>query len=86
MALFLSSLLIGAILPYRFNVLVLLPTIFAAWGFVFLTTVGFWWILLAMLLTAAGLQLGYLCGMAFLHVAGGRLSSVARAWLNRSAG
>jgi hypothetical protein len=87
MALWMTSLLIGALLPYRFNVFVLLPTILVGWMFVAATAMaqgaGLWWALFSMIVTALGLQIGYLCGIAILHmIATRRASSAGEAWPN----
>ena len=62
-----ASLLVGAVLSLRFNVLILMPTIIAAW--LVLTGIGLvWeiaaaWIVLEIVVVTTALEVGYLAAL-----------------------
>jgi hypothetical protein len=70
MVLIVISILFGAVLAWRVTVFVLIPTVTLGWVFVVAAGVAqgddIWSIAIAMVLSATGLQMGYLGGTAVL--------------------
>ena len=83
MVLALISVLVGGLLAWRFTVFVLIPAVALDLAYVVAAGVAWgddvWSIVLAMSLSAIGLQLGYLAGTATLHsIASARTSGEVR--------
>jgi hypothetical protein len=68
MTLAVSSLLVGALLGFRFKVYILLPAMFLAFTLLIFADLergyGLWWLAISAGIVTVGLQFGYLAGRA----------------------